>query len=39
MKPMMAGGAANFKFKGLLEISPRTKVTGQAQSLSDRLLV
>jgi len=28
MKPMMAGGrggAANFKFKGFLEISPRTK--------------
>jgi len=24
MKPMMAGGAANFKFKGFLEISPRT---------------
>jgi len=24
MKPMMAGGAANFKSKGLLEISPRT---------------
>jgi len=27
MKPMMAGGAANFKFKGLLEISPRTMWT------------
>jgi len=24
MKPMMAGGAANFKFKDFLEISPRT---------------
>jgi len=27
MKPMMAGGAANFKSKGLLEISPRTITT------------
>jgi len=27
IKPMMARGAANFKSKGLLEISPRTIIT------------